>query len=308
MPGAYAHITLVNLAKETHRLEAGPSMAPAALTALWDWFKYCELGAVSPDYPYLAPPLTNQARWADLMHYERTGDMIKAGIVAVRKLVDEEKRKAFAWLLGYTAHVITDVTIHPVVELKVGSYAEHKKEHRICEMNQDAHIFQRLDLGGIGLSEHLDSGILKCTLPGSTDLDPIIVSVWHDMLTACHPGAFAAGKARIALWHAGFGTTVDAAEEGNRLFPLARHVAIGHGLTYPSADEIDHKEYIDDLAVPGGRLSYDEVFDKAIRHVIEGWHVVAKGVFTDDVLYQTTFAQWNLDTGKDPSGRIVLWS
>jgi hypothetical protein len=101
MPGAYAHITLVNLAKEPHRLEAGPGMAGVAISALMDWFKYCELGAVSPDYPYLAPPLTNQARWADLMHYERTGDMIKVGIPAVRKLAGEEKRRGIrlaAWL------------------------------------------------------------------------------------------------------------------------------------------------------------------------------------------------------------------
>lgn len=308
MPGAYAHITLVNLAKEPHRLEAGPGMAPVAISALLDWFKYCELGAVSPDYPYLAPPMSNQARWADLMHYARTGDMIKVGVAAVRKLAAEEKRRAFAWLLGYTAHVITDVTIHPVVELKVGPYAENKKAHRICEMNQDAYIFQRLELGDLGLSEHLDSGIRKCTLPGSDALDPIIVSVWQDMLTACHPDAFAAGEAKIALWHAGFGNTVDLAEEGNQLFPLARHVAVGQGLTYPAVDEINQDAYINELEVPGSRMSYDQIFDKAIRHVIEGWHLLAKGVFEDDALYQSAFGQWNLDTGKDPSGRVVLWS
>ena len=75
------------------------------------------------------------------MHYERTGDMVKAGIEFIRGLSGEEKRKALAWLFGYTAHVITDATIHPVVELKVGPYAENKTDHRICEMNQDAYIF-----------------------------------------------------------------------------------------------------------------------------------------------------------------------
>jgi len=308
MPGAYAHITLVNFAKEPHRLEAGPGMAPVAISALLDWFKYCELGAVSPDYPYLAPPLMEQAPWADLMHYDRTGEMIKAGVVAVRALLGEEKRKAFAWLLGYTAHVIADVTIHPVVELKVGPYAENKKAHRICEMNQDAYIFQRLDLGGVGLSEHLDSGIRRCTLPGSQDIDPAIAITWRDMLHTCHPAAFVDGGPNIGSWHLGFGTTVDLAEEGNQLFPLARHVAVGQGLTYPAADEIDMDAYINNLTVPGGHLTYDEIFDKAIRHVIEGWHLVATGVFEGDARYQTAFGQWNLDTGKDSSGRVVLWS
>lgn len=308
MPGAFAHITLVNIAKETRRLEAGPGMAPAAISSLLDWFKYCELGAVSPDYPYLAPPLSGQARWADLMHYEHTGEMIKVGVAAVRKLPGEDKRKAFAWLLGYAAHVIADLTIHPVVELKVGPYAANKKHHRICEMNQDAYIFQRLDLGDLGLSEHLDSGIRKCTLPGSQDLDPAIETVWREMLRSCYPHAFADGEANIGSWHHGFGATVDLVEDGNRLFPLARHVAVGQGLTYPAADEIDMATYINNLSVPGGHLSYDEIFDKAIRHAIEGWHLVATGVFKEDVRYQTAFGQWDLDTGKDQNGHIVLWS
>jgi len=51
--------------------------------------------------------------------------------------------------------VVADVTIHPILELKVGSYAEHKMGHRTCEMHQDAYIFQRLNLGDVGLSEHL---------------------------------------------------------------------------------------------------------------------------------------------------------
>lgn len=307
MPGAYAHITLVNLAKEPSRLEAGPGMAPAAITSLLDWFKYCELGAVSPDFPYLAPPFHGQALWADLMHYEKTGEMIKAGIGFVHALVGEEKRKAFAWLLGYTAHVIADTTIHPVVQLKVGPYADNKKGHRICEMNQDAYIFQRLNLGGIGLSEHLDSGIRKCTLQGSDDLDPTISTTWRAMLKVCCPGTYD-GEPDINSWHRGFGRTVDLAEEGNRLFPLARHVAVGQGLAYPATDEIDLDAYIRKLSVPGGHMSYDEIFDKAIRHVVEGWHLVATGVFGNDTRYQTSFGHWNLDTGKDANGRIVLWS
>jgi len=308
MPGAFAHITLVNVATESRRLEAAPGMAPVAISALLDWFRYCELGAVSPDYPYLAPPHLGQKRWADLMHYEHTGEMIRAGVAAISKLSGEDKRKAFAWLLGYTAHVIADLTIHPVVELKVGPYAANTKRHRICEMNQDAYIFQRLDLGGVGLSEHLDSGIRKCTLPGSQDLDPAIEATWRDMLHACHPNAFVDGEPNIRSWHGGFGATVDLAEEGNRLFPLARHVAVDQGLTYPAANEIDLAAYIDNLSVPGGRLSYDEIFDKAIRHVIEGWHLVATGVFKGDMRYQAAFGQWNLDTGKDQNGRVVLWS
>jgi len=150
MPGAYAHITLINLAREPARLNAGPGLPSPAGLALGRWFKCCELGAESPDYPYLAVGAQGAAAWADLMHYQHTGDMVKVGIETVKELTGDVRDKAFAWLLGYAAHVITDSTIHPVIELKVGPYAQNKTAHRRCEMHQDAYIFQRLNLGGGG--------------------------------------------------------------------------------------------------------------------------------------------------------------
>lgn len=53
------------------------------------------------------------------MHYEHTGDMVKAGIEAVRGFSGFDKERAFAWLLGYAVHVIPDTTIRPVIEQKV---------------------------------------------------------------------------------------------------------------------------------------------------------------------------------------------
>lgn len=309
MPGAYAHITLVNIAKEPARLEAGPGMPDDAIAAILDWFKYCELGAVSPDYPYLSIG-GKQAVWADRMHYERSGAMVQAGVRALQPLQGEAKRKAFAWLLGYAAHVLADATIHPVVELKVGPYAQNKRAHRECEMHQDAYIFLRLDLGEIGLSEHLDSGISTCSaLAQPNAIDPEIANLWHAMLRACYPVRYAAAAPDIDRWHRGFRAIVDdIAEEGNRLMPIARHVAVDCGLTYPAVSGIDRKAYIDDLAVPGGRLNYDAVFDKALRHVVEGWHLLADAVYERDIRYQNAFGDWNLDTGRDPAGRTVLWS
>ena len=93
MPGAYAHITLVNLAKETRRLDRVPQFPPKAIGLLNKHFKFCELGAVSPDYPYLAIMDDGAKKWADLMHYTRTGDLVKSGIQLVRNLPDEDARK-----------------------------------------------------------------------------------------------------------------------------------------------------------------------------------------------------------------------
>lgn len=310
MAGAFAHITLVNIAKETARLEAGPGMPDGSIAALLDWFKYCELGCVSPDYPYLSIG-GNQTVWADLMHYEHSGDMVKAGIRAVRTLQGEPKRKTFAWILGYAAHVITDATIHPVVELKVGPYKGNERKHRVCEMHQDAYIFfKRLNLGQVGWSEHLDSGICACSAAANRDaIDPDVGNTWHEMLRNCYPAEYAAAPPDINRWHHGFRAVVDhAAEEGYHLFPIARHVAVGYGLTYPAVSDIDLKEYINDIAVPGSRLGYDDVFDKAILNVNEGWRLIANAVFGNDTQYQTTFGNWNLDTGRDSTtGHFVYW-
>lgn len=308
MPGAFAHITLVNELKEPLRLEGIPGFGPDAITSVLDFFKFCELGAVSPDYPYLAVGDSNAAKWADMMHYIKTGDIIKAGIRQVSKLEGNNRRKAFAWLLGYSAHVATDVTIHPVVELKVGPYSENKQAHRVCEMNQDAYIFQRLNLGQIGLSEHLDSGIWSCCEGNSDRLDPVIASLWSRMLQETYPEEFAVNPPDIDKWHQRFKVMVDEiGEEGNQLMPIARHLAVDCGLTYPNYSEVD-TQFIKSLNVPNGRMDYDEIFDKAIDSVGAVWALVAKGVFDVDNTYLVQIGHWNLDTGKDANGRYVFWS
>lgn len=308
MPGAFAHLTLVNELKEPRRLEAIAGFPVEAITAVLDFFKFCELGAVSPDYPYLTIGDANAAVWADLMHYTNTGNMLKAGIGVVSQLQGDSKRKAFAWLLGYAAHVATDVTIHPVVELKVGPYAQNKTDHRVCEMHQDAYIFQRLNLGQIGLSEHLDSGIWACCEANSNQLDGVVAGVWSNMLQQVHSEKFVSNPPNIDLWHQKFKTMVDKiGEEGDKLLPISRHVALDCGLTYPKLKQVQ-KQYIKSLKVPFGSMDYDDIFDKAIISVSHIWQLVAKGVFANDIAYLSQIGNWNLDTGKDEAGNYVFWS
>lgn len=310
MPGAYAHITLVNLASEPARLEAA-GLPDAAIGALLSWFKYCELGAVSPDYPYLCLDGA-QHPWADHMHYERVGATLAAGVRAVRAQGDETQRqRAFAWLLGYAAHVVTDMTIHPIVERKVGPYAENKTAHRVCEMNQDAYIFRRLDLGEIGLAEHLGSGIATCVDAADPQRpDPAVTTTWRQMLQAAFPAVCAALPPDFAAWHRGFALMVDKiAEEGNHLLPLARHIAVKCGLTYPASHDVD-RQYIDQLDTPLGPRSYDEVFNAAIANVLATWHDLAADLYGDSAgpLAQLAGQEWNLDTGRRQGGEYVYWA
>lgn len=306
MPGTYAHLAVVNHLREPARLEAIPGFPIAAIPIILDQFRFCELGAVSPDYPYLSVGDKGAAKWADLMHYERTGEMIKAGVKILRDATGDTQTKGLAWLLGYSAHVASDVTIHPVVELKVGTYARNKKKHRICEMNQDTHIFQYLDLGDIGLSEHLKSGIARCGT--EQGLEPAVNQLWDAMFQDVHHQEFHANRPDTGKWHRFFLLMVDKiAEEGNHLLPLARHVAANvAGLTYPSIEDVD-QQFITNLAVPNGCMNYDDIFNCAITNVGRVWQLVASGVLNRDDSYLIGIGDWNLDTGRDANGNLVFW-
>ncbi|MDR0934616.1 MAG: zinc dependent phospholipase C family protein [Burkholderiaceae bacterium] len=308
MPGAYAHLSVVGSLSASNPLGKAPGFTSAAKAALLRNTCFCDLGAVSPDYPYLDILHSSASAWADLMHYDKTGQMIKTGVEIVRGLKSNEQSKAFAWLLGYTSHVITDVTIHPIVELKVGPYAENKMRHRECEMNQDAHIFPKeLNVGPVGLSEYLDSGIRQCSVPGKRHkLDPVISGIWREMLKTCYPSQFQKNVPDIDGWHKAFIETVDLAEESARLFPFARHAGVGLGLTYPLEDEID-PQYINALQTPHGPMSYDAIFARAKRNVLDTWSLIAAGVFKGDEAYKARITDWNLDTGKDMNGELAFW-
>lgn len=308
MPAGYAHITLVNELKEPRRLEAIPGFPQEAISAVLKYAKFCELGAVSPDYPYLALLDDGAKRWADLMHYTRTGEIIHAGVRGLQNLKGNAKKKGLAWLLGYTAHVATDVSIHPVVEMKVGPYESNKTAHRVCELHQDAYIFQRMNLGALGLSEYLDSGIAACRDTRDPErLDRDIVSLWKGLLREVHPEEFATNQPNMDKWHRGFNFAIDKiAEEGDRLIPIARHLGMDAGLTYPGVGEIE-PEFIRSLATPSGRQDYDPIFDAAIRNVGGVWQVAASAVMQGQTTYLAGIGNWNLDTGRDERNRLVFW-
>lgn len=240
------------------------------------------------------------------MHYVRTRDVISTGIRRLRGMQGDPARKCLAWLLGYAAHVTTDMTIHPVVEKKVGPYHGNEVQHRICEMHQDAYVFQRRDLGGIEFAEYLDHGIGACSSPSDgARLDDDVASLWMQTLNEVHPGA-SLPPPNPDAWHRGFRRSIDVfAESGRYLFPLARHVAQGHGLVYPLLNEID-RQYIDDLLTPDGtRLPYDVIFDRAVANVRAQWALIAADL-AGGACYAASGGTWNLDTGRD-GDRYVFW-
>lgn len=312
MPGAFAHLTIVNLASGDEHLDS-VNLHKNAYYAILEHFPYCELGSVSPDYPYLAISLFEKhSVWADYMHLDqKTKLLLTTGIETIKHMQEgSNKDKAFAWLCGFASHIVADVVLHPVVELKVGPYHGNEKEHRICEVHQDAHIYQRLKLGAIGLAEHLKSGVGKCSDDEDNDkLDPQIKIVWEKMLEAIRPIEYQAETPNLDAWHEGFNENVNIIEEGNKLSPLARHVAVNAlGATYPSEDSID-EQYIKNLKTPSGiQMNYDDIFDKAVKQVVQTWEVLGNAVYSDNKVYLAYLGDWNLDNGRDVSSNLVFWA
>jgi len=311
MPGAYAHITLVNMFRESARLDYISDFPKEAKRAIRRRITFLELGAVSPDYPYLALTGREKAKkWADLMHgYSRKGNMIHAGIRHLKTMKGDAREKGLAWFLGYTAHVTMDVFVHPVVELKVGKYIGNEQKHQKCEMHQDAHIFQKLNLEGIGLSNYFESGIAKCTDPGDPEqLDSDIVTLWQAMLKDEYPDDYASNPPNMGGWHRGFQFLIGKiASEGYHLIPLARHVGMDMiEMFYPTKEEVD-SQFIRSLVTPRTPSDYNTIFNQAIDIVTGIWQIVAAAITGSDTTYLAKIGIWDLDSGRNERGDLVFW-
>jgi hypothetical protein len=293
------------------RLKPTFSSSSGFRAALQDYLPYAALGAVSPDYPNLCKENDAAPQWADAMHYTRSCAMVNSGIVNLKKSRGSARDKQLAWLLGYCAHVVTDMTIHPVVQAKVGVYAENQRQHRVCEMNQDSHIYHRMGDGEIGDSDLFARSVAQCGNHGDINqLDRDIVTLWERMLAEVHPDLSTANLPDCAAWHRGFIARVEEAQAGQvRLFPLAANIAAKMELSYPHYDQVD-RQFIDAQLIPAQKpfhLHYDEIFEHAADNVVSFWRSMEQSLCDDDPALLPIFGEWNLDNGLDEHGRLVFW-
>ena len=304
MPGGYAHLFLVN--KINDRIGPLPDLLKHAYNR---YFHFCELGSVSPDMPYLALGKSGQQAWADTMHYERTFELVKVASREVMKSAGEVQLKCIAWLLGYSSHLVMDGTVHPVVELKVGTYGDNKTAHRRCELNQDAYIFPKLGYGQAGESEVMDSGPKLCSDPRNPkELDKDLRQFWLRTLQTVHADKFNRDPPDPDLWFRKYVKMMDqVVEEGYRLIPLARHLMVDlFAATLP--DMVDaEKEFYENLETPSGRQNYDQIIELAITNLMKAWEAI--GVDIDGGVGQqlADIPDFNLDTGKDAEGILTWW-
>ncbi len=318
MPGSYAHITSVNLASEKRHLIGIEGFPREAIDAANLQVKFLELGCISPDYPYLDLMSGDSKKWADLMHYTHTCEAIYLGAELVRSLPQGlSKEKCLAWPMGYTAHVIADMCIHPVVELKVGPYEKNPNEHRRCEMHQDAFIFRRIGTGMPQVSEHIKATILNC---GATEdpkqLDPEIKGIWDELLKSVYPEVFVNDPPDIDKWHRRCYSILEKLlPTSSKFIGFARHVCDGLGFSYPTPDEINFATYIEGLRIPSPkgteqRMHYDDIFNYAIERIQKVWLGVTRQALGLGDLIGFREQEWNLDTGKnelDEAKGPIFW-
>ncbi len=314
MPGSYAHITMVNEASEKRRLKEIGGFPPEAIEAAGLHLNFLELGSISPDYPYLDLASGDSKKWADAMHYTHTCEAIYEGIELVRQLPQgPAKEKCLAWIMGYAGHVIGDMSVHPVVELKVGPYEGNSTQHRRCEMHQDVFIFLRIGTGMPQTANHLRATVLTC---GAADdgerLDPDIKKLWEAILRRVHPELFSGDPPDLDKWHRRcYNILEKLLPTTSRFIGFARHVCDGLGFLYPTSDELD-TGYIENLTVPSSegelrKMNYNDIFDWAIKNVQQEWLKVTRQALGYGDLVAFRDEEWNLDTGRDEANKLVFW-
>jgi len=305
MSGAYTHLAVAN---EAEKAAKKTDIRGTTKLALGKYLRYVELGAVGPDYPYLSLK-SHQPQWADEMHYKNTATLVRTTVAEIQKQPGAAQGKLIAWLFGMASHIATDMTIHPVVELKVGPYNGNESAHRKCEMHQDAYIFpRRMNVGETAYSEHIKTGLGACGDATDPDkLDPDIASLWKRVLGATYPQLASVHPADPDAWHKGFRDVLLTMAGVNHLVPFARHVAARANLGYPLAKDVD-PQFIRNLKTPEGVIDFDALFDRARDNVVEMWRGLDRALSGSDAGALAKLEDWNLDTGRSlTTGQRVFW-
>ena len=308
MAGTFTHFMVCDAAK------ANRKALPAHLRKLLNRHsQFLFLGAVTPDLPYLSIK-TGMVNWADVMHYEHTNAIAINAHEALKKAwgtggAPEEIQ--LVWLMGLVSHLVTDATIHPIVQAIVGRYEEHKEEHRICEMTQDSLIYFDIKKTEICYSEF--SSILKFCQE-SPHIEAL-VEFWTGQTVK----AFSVKNEfpDPAFWLETYSDAVDAAEGGSSIVALFRHIGTIREYTYNTREDIVStypdrlRQYYQEIKLPTGATGpFREFgFNRAVANVTAAWNALYAGLSTN-IAIASVVRNCNLDTGVDmdsPSGVVPYW-
>jgi len=276
---------------------------------------FIHLGSVAPDYPYLSLLHPEQGHWADHMHYEFTGDIVKSmahkllNVAAAKGTSGEEFIIPFCWTMGYLSHVTGDLVVHPVIYDIVGSYKGHEGTHRDCEMIQDSFIYHEITGNEIEHSSLLPR-IRQCSDPNDEEkIHPVLRTFWSDMLQTHFPHDFETNPPDIDHWHERYLDLVGLA--GNPRF-IGRILDPGHSYTYKPSSQItavERRMYLDVIHLPDGRFGtyLNDAFPKAVNSVAEKWILLGKGITEANVdNFLSAVVNADMDTGFETT-KHVYW-
>lgn len=313
MAAPYAHIVLVDrLCRE--KLDSVQNLTVSMRQALENCIPFCKLGAVSPDCPSLVGN-TGASGYCNVMHHLRTADFVCNGIPRIFNMNFSlaDTRNCIAWIFGYAAHLVVDLTIHPVVSRKFGDYAAssaNRKVHRICELQQDVYLYHKLRGKDIHGSSFLEfSTLADCSVGGNINkLSPAVVNLWTYILLQ-YPPAEVKQYLRLPVtslqpvnWYATYLNIFQ------RIVNKGGSYAQKRGYAYPLFSALESK-YLENLPrASGATISYESLFDIAMENVLKKWSELAAAFASDKPNPKLfTLLNANLDTGlADSTGKPVF--
>lgn len=315
MPGTYAHLMITERALDSFKSEGSINQKLRGYVLTNSHF--VSLGSVAPDYAYLDLMQPRQKDWADHMHYDFTGELVKTfsrSLLSLREqgLENESFIVPFCWTLGYISHVTADLVVHPIVMGIVGEYKGHEADHRHCEMIQDAFIYHKVRNGAEIEHSQLMEILKNCSNPENDDeIHPALKVFWENALRTHFQRDFTENPPQIDKWHDRFEDFISIA--GDPPF-IGRIADPNHKFTYKKSYEITPEErnrFLDSVPLPsGGGGSYEtDAFPKAVTHVLDRWLLIAKCIQSGDLAaFLLSTEDCNLDTGeKIKTAKYEFW-
>jgi len=311
MAGTFTHWMIVEEALERYRKSGRKHRY---FSVILGNNHFVNLGAVGPDYPYLTDLKANMLKvhtWADRMHYENSGELIKAAVTGLLDRQEEEFEICLAWLCGFVSHVVADSIVHPTINAVVGPYLFNSTEHRHCEMTQDSYIFREIKGTELRYSEYVDIVKMCSDQEDEECIHPAIRTFWGQALMDSHPG----GREKfdhilIDEWHENFLSVISFAQSP---VPVFRHFGEEKYLVYKRVEDFDSEEwrkFIEEVRLPGGGTGRfrEKVFEKAVAELVEVWHRLFVDIEHRNLPNLASYIKnWNLDTGVDED-KIHFWS
>jgi len=318
MPAAFAHMIAADKAKRQLERQ-GLKLPQLVLNQYPQWL---QAGTVGPDYPYLHHLLFSHesSSWADLFHYVKSADVVRAGVNILRSQFpgaqdDNNFRRSLSWLYGYASHVVFDASVHPVVRAIVGEYEQNKTEHRACEMYMDSFIYK--DYFGIELDNSDWVSYLKALTDSATKgMNAPVATLWHSMLKEVHPSDYSNNPPQIDGWQNAYEEKLSLADHNAIFF---RHAAAEEGLLYELSTAIqpeDMTKYIEKPLLPKPNrfsldtMHYRDIHQFGAENIARFWTDITAAIEGTGDPTLPGLLNWNLDKGTiDPEGvgDATLW-